>query len=144
MTRRTKSRSTRSAPRISKRALRGFSAPAHVARVAVGLLKQDKVNIVSPADVKYAREQIRDLTGGATVWKGEGDYRHKDGTPVEEATAVFEVISFDSCSKFKKDVRNAARRIARRLDQESVLVGVQCAGDQFDVTFEEAVSPEDE
>lgn len=118
--------------------LKDFNEPASVARIGIGLMRQGRAGLVSDEQVERALDHVRRVTKGATAYRTEGHYTHDDGTAVREPSLMVEVVDMGSCRKFKRTMKNVARRIARDLDQETVLVGVQCPGGKFDVTFERA------
>jgi hypothetical protein len=124
--------------------LRGFDEPASVARIGVGLMRQGRGGLVGEEQVERAIDLVRSSTKGATAYRAEGHYTHDDGTAVREPSLVFEVVDMGSCRKFKKTMKSVARQIARELDQETVLLGVQCPGGKFDVTFERGSNMEPE
>jgi acetoacetate decarboxylase len=128
-----------------QRRFRDFNEPAHIGRIAIGL-KQNVGNrtlLVSNETMRRIEETIRRVTKGATVYRARGFYTHDDGHRIEEPSRVIEIISTDDgsaagCQRFKEKLHNIGRFAARLANQESVLVGVQCASGDIDATFVKA------
>lgn len=127
-----------------QRRFRAFSEPAHIARISIGQKQNvgERSSLVPATTMRRIEDAIRKVTKGATVYRARGFYTHADGERVEEPTRVIEIVATGDaspagCARFTKRMRNVAHFAARLANQESVMVGVQCASGSVDVEFVE-------
>lgn len=116
----------------SKRRLGDFNDAMYVGKIYAAHIKRDGVSRVPSVVRDSANKLITKLFGGATRYKATGNYLYADGTmSANEPTTTWELLGpadASSCSLFADRVKDAAKRVARMYDQESVLTVVNCGG----------------